>query len=401
MRGLREWWVCRVEVKTQERFVQHRGRGLTAKVLMIVAAIAICQFSLLTASAGASAAPRTYAATAGSSDNGKTFETLFKSSRTLNGKYLFDVELWDTNNQRVFQSYGTTWVRNTDTKSMVRSVPTDLPSGTYTIQAGWFSPNWVSTLLWESNAGSVVIGSPATTTNDLNGWKYIFGDSFDRNAPAGSFLSTYDNWAAYDTGWSDTSRRGTYDNDIISTSNGLMNIHLHTGADGKPRAAVPIPLINGRGADDETNQLYGRYEVRFRSDEIAGYKTAFLLWPKSEVWPRDGEIDFPEGNLNDTIGGYVHRQGATSGGDQAGFSTSARYSSWHTAVMEWTPTSVKLILDDQVVGNTTTRVPNTPMHWALQSETCLDGCDIPANASGDLQIDYVKVWKYDRSTVIN
>ena len=63
-----------------------------------------------------------------------------------------------------------------------------------------------------------------------------------------------------------------------------------------------------------------------------GYKTAWLLWPRSEVWPRDGEIDFPEGDLDSTIHGFVHRQGATSGSDQYAVSTSATYTSWHTAV---------------------------------------------------------------------
>jgi beta-glucanase (GH16 family) len=190
-----------------------------------------------------------------------------------------------------------------------------------------------------------------------------------------------------------------YDQNIISASNGLMNIRLHTGADGKPRAAVPFPLINGSGAG--IDQLYGRYEVRFRADEIDGYKTAFLLWPQSETWPRDGEIDFAEGDLNGTIGGFVHHQGGTYGGDQDGYSTSARYSPWHTATIEWSPTSVKFILDGQVIGNSTTRVPNTPMHWVLQTETCLDGCAIPANVSGNVQFDYVKVWKYDPTVVVN
>jgi hypothetical protein len=34
--------------------------------------------------------------------------------------------------------------------------------------------------------------------------------------------------------------------------------------------------------------------VRFKTDSMHGYKGAWLLWPASEVWPRDGEIDFPE-----------------------------------------------------------------------------------------------------------
>lgn len=231
-------------------------------------------------------------------------------------------------------------------------------------------------------------------TNDLPGWKYIFGDSFETNAASGQFLNKYQNWGAYDTGWQDTSRRGMYDTNQLSVQNGVMNIAMGTGADGKPRTSVPFPLINGRNSADEINQLYGRYEVRFRADAIQGYKTAFLLWPKSEVWPRDGEIDFPEGAVNGNIEGYVHRQGASHGGDQAWFHTNTGYTTWHTATIEWSPNLVRLMLDGNVIGQTNTRVPNTPMHWVLQTETCLDGCAIPANASGNVQIDYVKVWKY-------
>jgi hypothetical protein len=236
--------------------------------------------------------------------------------------------------------------------------------------------------------------NPGSTPEDLPGWKYIFGDSFEKNAPSGQFLSTYRNWKAYDTGWPDTSRRGMYDTNQLSVQNGVMNIAMNTGADGKPRTAVPFPLINGRNSADETNQTYGRYEVRFRADQVQGYKTAFLLWPKSEVWPRDGEIDFPEGSVTGTIEAFMHRQGASHGGDQAAFSTNTTYAGWHTAVIEWAPNVVRFLLDGQVVGQTTQRIPNTPMHWVLQTETNLSGDPIPAHASGNVQIDYVKVWKY-------
>jgi hypothetical protein len=409
--------------------LQYRGRSLTVRVLVVMAVMAICQFSLLETSASAATTPLTFSVSSSSKDGGRTFETVFRSSRNLYIPYLFDVELFDANNKRVYQSYEILPMRETRTMILTRIVPTHLAPGTYTVKAGWFRTDWTRKYLWDDNAGTVTVGqapapttttsttqptttsttqlptttttAPTTTTtaptNDLPGWKYIFGDAFDTNAAEGSFLSTYKNWGAYDTGWPDTSRRGMYDTNIISTNNGLMNIRLHTGADGKPRAAVPFPLINGSGSADETNQLYGRYEMRFRADEIPGYKTAFLLWPKSEVWPRDGEIDFAEGGLDGHIEGFVHRQDATWGGDQAAFSTSARYGSWHTSVIEWTPTHVTFILDGQVVGKTTTRIPNTPMHWVLQTETCLNGCAIPANVTGNVQFDYVKVWKYDPS----
>lgn len=244
------------------------------------------------------------------------------------------------------------------------------------------------------SASAAGLPSSSTTASDLPGWKYIFGDSFDTNAASGQFLSKYQNWDAYKTGWPDTSKRGMYDTNQLSVQNGALNIGMSTGSDGKPRTAVPMPLINGRNASDKVNQTYGRYEVRFRSDAIEGYKTAFLLWPESEVWPRDGEIDFPEGNVNSTIAAFAHRQNGTSGGDQDVFSTKSTYTSWHTATIEWSPKVLRFLLDGKVVGETKERIPNTPMRWVLQTETCLDGCDIPADAAGKVQIDHVKVWKY-------
>lgn len=426
--------------------MQHQGRSFTVKAFVIMAIVSMCQLSSSSASANVDATPIKYTASSAAIEGGKFFKTTFRSSRNLTGAYVFDLELWSSNGERVYQFNETAELQNAKVETFTRRVPSGLAPGAYKVKAGWYTPGWGTQLGWVDPAGYIqVLSTSATTTttstavptttttvptttttttttstavptttttvppttttttpptNNLNGWKYVFGDSFDKNAAEGQFLSTYNNWGAYDTGWSDTSRRGIYDTNIISAKDGLMNLRLHTGADGKPRSSVPFPLINGRGAADETNQLYGRYEMRFRADEIDGYKTAFLLWPKSEVWPRDGEIDFAEGDLNGTIGGFVHYQNGTWGGDQAGFETSARYNPWHTATIEWAPTYVKFILDGQTVGYTTTRVPNTPMHWVLQTETNLGGHPIPASATGNVQFDYVKVWKWDPSTVV-
>jgi beta-glucanase (GH16 family) len=174
----------------------------------------------------------------------------------------------------------------------------------------------------------------------------------------------------------------------VSISGGVLNMFIHTEG-GEHLVAAPIPKVT---ASSKYGQLYGRYAVRFRADALPGYKTAWLLWPDSERWPGDGEIDFPEANLDETIKGYVHHAGATSGSDQDAFATSARYPDWHTAVIEWTPGKVVFTLDGQVIGQTTNRIPSTPMHWVLQTETALSG-PAPSNSTqGNVQIDWVAVW---------
>jgi hypothetical protein len=222
-------------------------------------------------------------------------------------------------------------------------------------------------------------------TSALSGWTQVLADDFTTDAPLGSFLTTYGSrWGAYPSGWLDTSGNGHYDPArTLSVSNGNLDIYLHS-ENGVHYVSAPTPKLPA--------MTYGRYSIRFQSDSIAGYKTAWLLWPDDNVWPAHGEIDFPEGNLDSTMSAFSHW--ASSGGGQDAFSTATTYGAWHTATTEWTPGKVTFLLDGVVIGSSTKMVPTTPMHWVIQSETQLSG-GAPANASaGHLRIDWVAAWRY-------
>ena len=238
---------------------------------------------------------------------------------------------------------------------------------------------------------------------DISGWRQVFKDDFTTDAPLGSWaVSDYhqgvnspaysSRWTGYPSAWHDTSGNGWYDQGkTISVLNGVLNMNIHT-ENGTHEVAAPVPFIPG--ADGNNALTSGRYVVRFRSDAIPGYKTAWLLWPSSDVWPRDGEIDFPEGNLDGSISAFMHRMNGTSGSDQDYYSSGgATYTSWHTAIIEWKGgQSLSFILDGQTIGTSTSRVPSTPMQWVLQTETNLDGYSPSDSASGNLQIDWVTVY---------
>ncbi|RKH37379.1 family 16 glycosylhydrolase [Corallococcus sicarius] len=226
---------------------------------------------------------------------------------------------------------------------------------------------------------------------DLTGWRQVFTDDFTTPVPVGQFPAAVSTkWGVYPDGWKDTSKKGTYSpSKVVSIQNGVLNKYLHT-ENGIHRVATVLPKIPGATASGGLPS--GRFAVRFRADAVPGYKTAWLLWPDSEVWPRDGEIDFPEGDLDGTISGFMHRQNGTSGGDQDAVSTTARYTSWHTAVIEWTPGRCRFLLDGVVILDKTSRVPSTPMHWVLQTETDLSGTAPSSTAAGNVQIDWVAVW---------
>ncbi|MGH2344697.1 MAG: family 16 glycosylhydrolase, partial [Chloroflexota bacterium] len=180
---------------------------------------------------------------------------------------------------------------------------------------------------------------------DTPGWHQIFTENFAVDVPVGSFPgSMYSSkWTVYPDGWQDTSKNGTYyPSKVLSVQNGVLNMYLHT-ENGVHMVSAPEPILQPGPHDYGSGLLYGRYTVRFRADPIAGYKTAWLLWPDSEAWPRDGEIDFPEGDLNSTINAFMHWQNGISGNSQDAYSTSTTYNSWHTATIEWLPASLTFI----------------------------------------------------------
>jgi len=222
-------------------------------------------------------------------------------------------------------------------------------------------------------------------------------EDFNVDRPVGSFGPTGNAVPAehagklrvYDEGWRDTA--GSQGSDsryspttVLSVENGCLVKRLYNRGQGGRSAAV---VVGG-------NQLGGRYAVRMRAVASQGWKTAFLLWPQSEVWPRDGEIDWPEGSIGGSIAGFMHRQGGTSGGDQDYGSSTARHSDWHTYVIEWTAgRRCVMSVDGVVVLNSTSRVPSTPMRWVLQTETNI-GNPRPANgAVGKLEVDWVALWR--------
>ena len=232
----------------------------------------------------------------------------------------------------------------------------------------------------------------AVPGGDLPGWKQIFADDFTTDVPLGSFPSAVaGRWGGYPHPAKDTSHNGTYwPEKVVSVHDSVMDLYLHTEG-GIHAVSAPQPRLFP-GLSAARGQLYGRYAVRFRSDPLPGYKIAWMLWPDSGVWPRDGEIDFPEANLDSTMCAYMHRLGGGGGSDQDAYCTASTYTQWHTAVIEWTPSSLTFVLDGAVIGRSTSRIPNTPMHWVLQTETSLTTAPSDT-AAGHVQIDWVAVYQ--------
>jgi hypothetical protein len=237
-------------------------------------------------------------------------------------------------------------------------------------------------------AAATAASGQGMPVGDLPGWRQIFRDDFTTDVPQGAFPGALaGRWGAYPYPARDTYSGTYWPQKVISVHDGFMDLFLHS-ENGVHLSAAPTPRLPG--ASSGNGILYGRYAVRFRADPVPGYKTAWLLWPDSGAWPRDGEIDFPEAGLDDPICAFMHRMG---GAGQDVYCTGATYPTWHTAVIEWTPQRLTFILDDRVVGNATSNIPNTPMHWVLQTETN----KVPPDnaAAGHVQIAWVAVYRPD------
>ncbi len=247
---------------------------------------------------------------------------------------------------------------------------------------------------WQVPRHAVDPSGQAMPVGNMPGWRQVFADDFTEKVPVGKFPAAVSNkWTAYPYPWHDTTGHGIYDpGKVVSIAKGAMNLYLHT-ENGVHLVSAPEPVIPG-APGSEGGLLYGRYAMRFRAAAVPGYKTAWLLWPDSENWT-DGEIDFPEGNLTGTISAFLHHKGDPQSQDQ--YSTKATYREWHTAVIEWTPKDVTFYLDDQFIGRSAIRanIPNTPMHWVLQTETQTSGGAPSNSAAGNVEIDWVTA--YSRS----
>jgi Glycosyl hydrolases family 16 len=235
-------------------------------------------------------------------------------------------------------------------------------------------------------------------TGDLPGWHQVFADNFaNQSYPVGSFTSCkfYDHQACSGTpgvplsanpdGWVDPSGHCQFaPSKTASIADGMLNIFLHTEG-GACLGANFVPVL--------PPMLYGRYSLRFRADNVPGYKMVATLWPTNNA---SGEIDFPEGDLPLTMHGALHQ---TAGGTPWwNFDSTTTFPTWHTATVEWTPTAVTYILDGSILGTFNAPaypIPQTPMYLSFRGASILGSPTGPsASAAGNVQIDWVTQYSY-------
>lgn len=246
----------------------------------------------------------------------------------------------------------------------------------------------------------------AMPKGDLPGWRQVYADNFNGPAvPKGAFTDcghntdtpaaycgglkaypqAYANYWAYPAGWDDTAKSGADGNtgapfggryDPASTvwigpastasSDGVLHVRQYrpaSGGDNRVAAVVPRRCMNMK---------YGKYSERFKVVKAdPGFKSAHLFYDGGE------EIDFPEGDWTKNISGYVHPGGAY-------VNTTARWTAWHTTSIEWTPGTVKYLLDGTVIKTVRQNITK-PRAWIWQNESSIEGPYARPGASAEIQ----------------
>jgi beta-glucanase (GH16 family) len=215
--------------------------------------------------------------------------------------------------------------------------------------------------------------------------KPIYTETFDEKSldPA--------KWFVYDTPTAATFPRSK---DSVRVADGELQI---VGGFDKAGADVSGGLANG------VNQLYGRWEARFRIDQGAGYSAVVLLWPQSEKWPQDGEIDA----IQVSDGTRANAQIFVHNGfpdHKLQYTVQADFTKWHTVAVDWLPDRLTFWLDNHVVQTVSraaglgASIPATSlMHLALQNDKgCVD--DIPCRNSATpskviMDVDWVRIFR--------
>lgn len=209
------------------------------------------------------------------------------------------------------------------------------------------------------------------------GWPLIANDEFtgpDLN------LAKWDLYAGRSTGGV-----GQHDPANISVSAGTLKIVSRGDSTG--------------GMNMDGGRQFGRWEVRAKAQRGAGYSQVILLWPDSEVFPDDGEIDFMEiPNPAKDESHFVLHSGPRN--LQAATSVRGDFTQWHTYAVEWTDEEIIGFIDGEQIFRTTDRAgfPPGPMHLAIQQDPGPfgDGWVPPRDettpAEVTLEVDWVRVY---------
>jgi beta-glucanase (GH16 family) len=247
-------------------------------------------------------------------------------------------------------------------------------------------------------------------------WRCTFDDEFSGTALDSS------KWLAQltsNSGYTSGGECYTGSTNNVAVSGGLLNLTVR-------REAAPFTCVDPFGnyttqytgamvtTDYKFSQTYGLFEVRAKlpAATVKGLQESFWLWPVDAtkfgaVWPASGEIDFAEmyslyPNLDVP---FIHYNAASPDPNVTVYNcTIADQTQFHTYGLEWTSSSISILLDGKTcltdtwhpAGPLVQPAPfNQPFFLNLtQALGITTNAFTPGTTPlpGTTQVDWVRIW---------
>lgn len=242
--------------------------------------------------------------------------------------------------------------------------------------------------------------NPDATGLDMDLWGYQNGDGSEYGIP----------------GWGNNEQQ-YYQEENSYVEEGLLYIEAELDTVGG-KAYTSSKIVT----NTKFSQAFGRFEARIMLPAGDGLWPAFWLMPEDSVyggWARSGEIDILEakGRLVDQVSGAIHYGGSwpnnTYQHGSYDFAEGESITDFHVYAVEWTDTSIKWFVDDDLVWEATdwySEGNEFPAPFDQEFFMILnlavggnfDGNRLPDSSIFDedvvMVIDYVRVFQYEQNT---
>jgi hypothetical protein len=137
------------------------------------------------------------------------------------------------------------------------------------------------------------------------------------------------------------------------------------------------------------NQKYGRWEIRAAASGDNEYHMVSILWPDSQNWPCDGEIDYAETTGSFSIVNFFHHYSCAN--SQTSSNKAIDVTQFHNYAVDWSPTGITGYVDGVKWFEDVTPAHQPPgsMHQTLQLDWFPDAT---ADGTGQMLVDWVRVY---------
>lgn len=234
---------------------------------------------------------------------------------------------------------------------------------------------------------------------DVDYTNLIWSDDFDVDGAPDPAKWSY-NTGTGQNGWGNNEKQNYTDSpDNVVVQGGILKITAKKETSGGQDYSS-ARLVT----DNKFKFTYGKIEVRAKLPTGGGTWPAIWMLGQNYAtneWPACGEIDIMEhvGNNQDVIHGTLHYPGRFGGSADTGTKTIPNVSSeFHVYKAVWSPTSVKIYVDDTLVHSVSNAVSlpfNSDFFIILNVAMGgnLGGNIDPAFTQSSMEIDYVKVYQ--------